>query len=35
MDPIKEISTYHGPVLIVHGTDDKIVKLDYSRLAHE
>ena len=33
MDPFAEIKPYHGPVLIVHGTDDKIVKLDYSRQA--
>ena len=33
MDPIEEIKPYHGPILIVHGTDDKIVKLDYSRKA--
>ena len=33
MDPIKEISTYHGPVLIVHGTKDKIVNPNYSRRA--
>ena len=31
MDPIKEISPYRGLVLIVHGTKDSIVKLDYSR----
>ena len=35
MDPIKEISTYHGPVLIVHGTKDKIVNPDYSRRAQK
>lgn len=33
MDPIQEISTYRGPVLIVHGTKDSIVKPDYSRQA--
>ena len=33
MDPIAEIKPYHGPVLIVHGTMDRIVKLDYSRQA--
>ncbi len=33
MDPIKEISPYRGPVLIVHGTKDRIVKPDYSRQA--
>ena len=35
MHPIKEISTYHGPVLIVHGTKDKIVNPDYSRRAQK
>ena len=35
MDPIKEISTYHAPVLIVHGTKDKIVNPDYSRRAQK
>ena len=33
MEPIQEISPYHGPVLIVHGTKDSIVKPDYSRQA--
>lgn len=33
IDPYKEIQSYHGPVLIVHGTKDRIVKLDYSRQA--
>ena len=33
MDPIREISPYRGPVLIVHGTKDGIVKPDYSRQA--
>lgn len=33
MDPIREISSYRGPVLIVHGTKDGIVKTDYSRQA--
>ena len=35
MDPIAEIKSYHGPVLIVHGTKDKIVNLDYSRQAQQ
>ena len=30
MDPIAEISAYHGPVLIIHGDKDKIVHVDYS-----
>ena len=33
MDPYEEIKDYRGPVLIVHGTKDNIVKLDYSRQA--
>lgn len=33
MEPYEEIKSYRGPVLIVHGTKDKIVKLDYSRQA--
>lgn len=35
MDPYKEIAPYPGPVLLIHGTKDKIVKLDYSRRAQE
>lgn len=33
MDPFREISPYTGPVLIVHGTKDKIVHVDYSKRA--
>ncbi len=33
MDPYEQIKSYRGPVLIVHGTEDNIVKLDYSRRA--
>ena len=33
MDPYGQIKSYRGPVLIVHGTKDNIVKLDYSRQA--
>lgn len=33
MDPYEEIKSFRGPVLIVHGTKDSIVKLDYSRQA--
>ena len=33
MDPIQKISFFRGPVLIVHGTKDNIVNLDYSRQA--
>ena len=35
MDPFSEISPYTGPVLIVHGTKDKIVPMDYSKRAAE
>jgi len=30
MDPFLEIQGYHGPVLIVHGTKDSIVNVDYA-----
>ncbi len=33
MDSCAEISPYQGPVLIVHGTKDKIVDVEYSRKA--
>lgn len=35
MDPYEEIKDYFGDVLIVHGTEDNIVKLDYSKKAYE
>lgn len=35
MDPIEEIKFYRSPVLIVHGTKDRIVKLDYSKRAQQ
>ena len=35
IDPFEEIKSYSGQVLIVHGTADKIVNLDYSRRAVE
>ncbi len=35
MDPIREISAYPGPVLMIHGTKDSIVKLDYSEQAQK
>lgn len=35
MDPYQEIAGYNGDVLLVHGTDDKIVKIDYSKKAYE
>ena len=33
MDSIREISSYNGPVLIVHGTADRIVPLRYAEQA--
>ena len=33
MKPFETIGKYKGKVLIVHGTDDKVVPLDYSRRA--
>ena len=35
MDPIQESKTYPGPVLIIHGTEDGIVKLSYSQQAQQ
>lgn len=35
MDPFEEIKDYPGEVLIVHGTEDKIVKWDYAKRAYE
>lgn len=35
IDAIAEIKSYAGPVLIVHGTKDRIVNLDYSRQAQQ
>jgi hypothetical protein len=35
MDPFAEITPYPGPVLIVHGTRDKIVHPDYAQRAFE
>lgn len=35
MDPFEEIKSYNGQVLIVHGTADKIVNLDYAKRAVE
>lgn len=35
MDPFDEISGYHGPVLIIHGTKDSVVALDYSQHAQK
>jgi len=33
MDPFNEIKAFSGPVLIVHGTEDRIVCCDYARQA--
>lgn len=33
MDPFREIQGYKGPVLILHGTNDRIVSIDYARKA--
>ncbi len=35
MDPFKEISPYGGPVMIIHGTKDAIVNLDYAKKAQK
>ena len=35
MDPFEEIRGYEGPVLLVHGTEDKIVNISYARRAKE
>lgn len=35
MKPFETIGNYKGNVLIVHGTDDKIVPLDYSKRAQQ
>ena len=35
MDPYEELKGYTGKVLIVHGTDDKIVNIEYSKKAHD
>jgi len=35
MDPFAEISLYTGPVLIIHGTKDKIVDIEYAKKAQK
>ncbi|MCR5273398.1 MAG: alpha/beta hydrolase [Lachnospiraceae bacterium] len=35
LDPYKEICTFKKPVLIIHGTEDALVSVDYSRKAAE
>ena len=35
MDPYQEIVKYEGPVLIVHGTKDAIVNVEYAKRAYE
>lgn len=32
---LKEVSRYHGPVLIIHGTSDTVAPISYSRKAIE
>lgn len=35
VDPFERISSYEGPVMIVHGTADRIVDLDYAKKAQK
>ncbi len=35
IDPYQEIQDFSGDVLIVHGTQDKIVNIEYSKRAYE
>lgn len=35
LDPYKEICTFQKPVFIVHGIEDKLVSIDYSRRAQK
>lgn len=35
MDPYEEIKGYRGNILLVHGTKDKIVNINYSKRAYE
>ena len=35
LDPFEEIKTYEGPVLIIHGTKDSVVNIDYARRAEK
>lgn len=35
MKPFETIGRYTGPVLIIHGTDDKVVPIDYSKRAQQ
>ncbi|MBR2879584.1 MAG: alpha/beta hydrolase [Oscillospiraceae bacterium] len=35
LDPFTEISPYSGPVMIIHGTKDSIVNVDYARRAEK
>lgn len=35
LDPYKEICTYKKPVLIIHGTDDKMVDISHSEMAQK
>ncbi len=35
LDPFEEIKAYEGPVMIIHGTKDSIVNIDYARRAEK
>ena len=35
LDPYEQICTFKKPVLIIHGIEDKLVKIEYSRKANE
>lgn len=35
LDPYEQICSFKKPVLIIHGMEDKLVKIDYSRKANE
>jgi pimeloyl-ACP methyl ester carboxylesterase len=35
MDAVSEIKKYEGPVLLIHGTADEIVSIEYSKAAHQ
>ena len=35
MDPYEEMKEYDGPVLLIHGTADKIVNIRYARKLRE
>lgn len=35
LDAIEEVAKYKGPVLLIHGTADDVVSIEYSKKAHE